>query len=122
DGDPCLSSFGLIKAINYDRSQRTRGIVNPKSVTYRFGTILVNLLTGKQVPPSHASEMINGKDVTELMDPNLKGKFSTEEAFVVFKLASQCLQCENRKSLITKELVATLKALQTKTQVRRLLL
>ncbi|KAG7579447.1 Serine-threonine/tyrosine-protein kinase catalytic domain [Arabidopsis thaliana x Arabidopsis arenosa] len=116
EGDPCLSSFGLIKAINYDRSQRTRGIVNPKSVTYRFGTILVNLLTGKQIPPSHAPEMINGKCVTELMDPNLKGKFSSEEAFIVFKLASQCLQCENRKSLITKELVATLKALQTKTQ------
>ncbi|XP_010468681.1 PREDICTED: probable inactive receptor-like kinase SSP [Camelina sativa] len=117
NGDACLSSFGLIKAIKYDRSQRTRGIVSPKSVTYRFGTILVNLLTGKQTPPSNVPEMINGKDVTELIDPNLKGKFSTEEAVVVLKLASECFQCEARKSLITKELVATLKALKSKTQI-----
>ncbi|XP_019086631.1 PREDICTED: probable inactive receptor-like kinase SSP [Camelina sativa] len=117
DGDACLSSFGLIKRIKYDRSQRTRGIVSPKSVTYRFGTILVNMLTGKQTPPSNAPEMIHGKDVTELMDPNLKGKFCTEEAAVVLKLASECFQCEARKSLITKELVATLQALRSKRQI-----
>ncbi|EOA32165.1 hypothetical protein CARUB_v10015421mg, partial [Capsella rubella] len=91
DGDACLSSFGLIKAIRYDRSQRAREKVNTKSVTYRFGTILVNLLTGRQTPPSHVPEMINGKHVTELMDPSLKGKYSKEEAATVLKLAAECL-------------------------------
>ncbi|KAG7636440.1 hypothetical protein AtNW77_Chr2g0234651 [Arabidopsis thaliana] len=68
-------------------------------------------------PNPEAPVRRNGKFVTELMNPNLQGKFSTEEAFLVFKLASECLQCEHRKSLITKELVATLKALQTKPHI-----
>jgi len=64
--------------------------------------------------------MINGKDVTELMDPNLKGKFSTEEATIVLKLASECLQWKGYiENGITKKLVATLKALQAKKEVRR---
>ncbi|KAG7543287.1 hypothetical protein ISN45_Aa07g032040 [Arabidopsis thaliana x Arabidopsis arenosa] len=37
----CLSCFCLVReSINYDR--RTTGSVNPETVTYRFGTILVN--------------------------------------------------------------------------------
>ncbi|KAG7579446.1 Protein kinase-like domain superfamily [Arabidopsis thaliana x Arabidopsis arenosa] len=116
DDDACLSCFGLVREIiDYDR--RTTGSVNTGNVTYRFGTILLNLLTGVEIPPSHAPEMINGKDITDLMDPNLKGKFSKEEATVILNLASDCLQCTDRKSLITEELVATLEALQTKTQV-----
>lgn len=31
------------------------GSVNPESVMFRFGTILVDLLTGKPIPPSHVS-------------------------------------------------------------------
>lgn len=61
--------------------------------------------------------MINGKNVIELVDPNLKGKFSTEEAIIVFKLASQCLQYEDIESLNTKDLVTTLETLQTNTIV-----
>ncbi|CAE5985963.1 unnamed protein product [Arabidopsis arenosa] len=117
EGDACLSSFGFVREIiRYNR--REGGNVSTGNVTYRFGTILLNLLTGVEIRPSHALEMINGKDVTELMDPYLKGKFSTEEATVVLKLASECLQwkdyIENR---ITKELVATLEALQSKKEI-----
>lgn len=55
------------------------------------------------------------------MDPNLEGKFSGEEATVVFEIASKCLQCEDRESLNIKDLVATLEALQNKTEVRSIL-
>ncbi|XP_010467470.1 PREDICTED: probable inactive receptor-like kinase SSP [Camelina sativa] len=117
DGEACLSSFGLVTAIiRYNR--REGGNVNTGNVTYRFGTILVNLLTGMQIAPSHAPEMINGKDVAELIDPNLKGKYSKEEATVVLKLASECLQCNDYKErFITKEVAATLEALHAKKEV-----
>ncbi|CAH8262653.1 unnamed protein product [Arabidopsis lyrata] len=114
DGDACLSCFGLMKEINND--QITTGSVNPENVIYRFGTLLVNLLSGKQIPPSHAPEMIHRKNVFKLMDPYLKGKFSIDEATVVYKLASQCLQYEDHESPNTKEIVATLETLQTRTE------
>ncbi|CAN8270854.1 unnamed protein product [Cochlearia groenlandica] len=115
DGDACLSCFGLMKKINGER--RTNGSVKPESVIYRFGTVLLNLLSGKQIPPSHAPDFINGKNVIDLMDPNLERNFSLREATAVFELASQCLEYEDRENLSTKELVATLESLQTMTQV-----
>ncbi|KAL9299696.1 putative inactive receptor-like kinase BSK12 RLK-Pelle-RLCK-XII-1 family [Arabidopsis thaliana] len=114
DGDACLSCFGLMKEINND--QITTGSVNPENVIYRFGTVLVNLLSGKQIPPSHAPEMIHRKNVFKLMDPYLKGKFSIDEATVVYKLASKCLKYEDQESPNTKEIVATLETLQTRTE------
>lgn len=66
--------------------------------------------------------MINGTNVNDLMDPKLEGNFSTAEATVVFKLASQCLQHNDRESLNTNDLVAVLEPLQTRTQVRNGLL
>ncbi|CAH2051490.1 unnamed protein product [Thlaspi arvense] len=114
DGDACLSCFGLMKENNDD--QRTTSSVNPESVMFRFGTVLVDLLSGKQIPPNHALEMIHEKNVTELIDPNLKGNFSGVEATIVFKLASQCLQYEDVESLNTKDIVTTLETLQTKTK------
>ncbi|KAF2536869.1 hypothetical protein F2Q68_00019236 [Brassica cretica] len=113
NGDACLSCFGLMKETNNDR--KTAGSVNPESVMFRFGTILVDLLSGKPIPPSHAHDMIHGKNVAELIDPNLKGKFSADEATIVFKLAFKCLQYEDRESSNTKHIVRTLETLQTKT-------
>lgn len=63
--------------------------------------------------------MIHGKNVNELIDPNLEGNFSAEEATVVFKLASQCLEYNDRESLNTNDLVAVLEPLQTITEVRK---
>ncbi|KAM1088110.1 hypothetical protein ACFX19_016263 [Malus domestica] len=40
------------------------------------------------------------------MDSHLEGKFSTEEATVVFDLASRCLQYEPRERPNIKDLVA----------------
>lgn len=51
------------------------------------------------------------------MDSHLEGHFSTEEATVVFDLASECLQYEPRERPNTKDLVATLAQLQNKPDV-----
>lgn len=64
-----------------------------------------------------ALDMIRGKNILLLMDSHLEGHFSTEEATVVFDLASECLQYEPRERPNTKDLVATLAPLQNKPDV-----
>lgn len=61
--------------------------------------------------------MIRGKNILLLMDSHLEGNFSTEEATVVFDLASRCLQYEPRDRPNTQDLVATLAPLQNKPDV-----
>lgn len=128
DGDPRLSCFGLMKNSQDGKSYSTNlaytppeylrnGRVTPESVIYSFGTVLLDLLSGKHIPPSHALDMIRGKNIILLMDSHLEGKFSTEEATVVVNLASRCLQYEPRERPNTKDLVATLAQLQTKPDV-----
>ncbi|OWM84005.1 hypothetical protein CDL15_Pgr004436 [Punica granatum] len=123
DGDPRLSCFGLMKNSRDGKSYSTNlaytppeylktGRVTPESVMYSFGTILLDLLSGKHIPPSHALDMIRGKNNMLLMDSHLEGKFSTEEATVVVNLAFQCLQYEPRERPKTKDLVNTLAPLQ----------
>ncbi|GAB4838611.1 Serine/threonine-protein kinase bsk1 [Ancistrocladus abbreviatus] len=123
-GDPRLSCFGLMKNSRDGKSYSTNlaytppeylrnGRVTPESVIYSFGTILLDLLSGKHIPPSHALDMIRGKNIILLMDSHLEGKFSTEEAEVVVDLASKCLQYEPRERPNTKELVLTLAPLNT---------
>ncbi|GAV76988.1 Pkinase_Tyr domain-containing protein/TPR_11 domain-containing protein [Cephalotus follicularis] len=128
DGDPRLSCFGLMKNSRDGKSYSTNlaytppeylrnGRVTPESVIYSFGTVLLDLLSGKHIPPSHALDMIRGKNIILLMDSHLEGKFSTEEATVVVGLASRCLQYEPRERPSTKDLIATLSPLQAKTDV-----
>ncbi|KAH9609798.1 hypothetical protein KSS87_017568 [Heliosperma pusillum] len=128
NGDPRLSCFGLMKNSRDGKSYSTNlaytppeylrnGKVTPESVIYSFGTILLDLLSGKHIPPSHALDMIRGKNITLLMDSHLEGKFSTEEATVVVNLASQCLQYEPRERPNTKDLVSTLTQFNTNTDV-----
>ncbi|XP_022843246.1 probable serine/threonine-protein kinase At4g35230 [Olea europaea var. sylvestris] len=64
-----------------------------------------------------ALDMIRGKNILLLTDSHLEGNFSTEEATVVFGLASQCLQYEPRERPKTKDLVSTLSPLQNKPDV-----
>lgn len=61
-----------------------------------------------------AIDMIHGKNILLLMDSHLEGKFSTEEATVVFDLASRCLQYEPRERPNIKDLVVTVAPLQNK--------
>ncbi|OVA15631.1 Protein kinase domain [Macleaya cordata] len=128
DGDPRLSCFGLMKNSRDGKSYSTNlaytppeylrnGRVTSESVIFSFGTILLDLLSGKHIPPSHALDMIRGKNILLLMDSHLDGKFSTEEATVVVDLASQCLQNEPRERPNLKKLVDTLAPLQTKADV-----
>ncbi|KAF9622252.1 hypothetical protein IFM89_030294 [Coptis chinensis] len=128
DGDPRLSCFGLVKNSRDGKSYSTdlaytppeylrNGRVTAESVIFSFGTILLDLLSGKHIPPTHALDMIRGKNIPLLMDSHLEGKFSTEEASVVIDLASQCLQYEPRDRPNPKKLVLTLSPLQAKANV-----
>ncbi|XP_019435984.1 PREDICTED: probable serine/threonine-protein kinase At4g35230 [Lupinus angustifolius] len=109
NGDPRFSCFGLIKNSRDGKSYSTNlayappeylrnGRVTPESVIFSFGTVLLDLLSGKHIPPSHALDMIKGRNIQLLMDSHLEGNFSTEEATVFFDLASQCLQYEYESS------------------------
>ncbi|KAG6432504.1 hypothetical protein SASPL_104081 [Salvia splendens] len=125
NGDPRLSCFGLMKNSRDGKSYSTNlaytppeylrnGRVTQESVVFSFGTVLLDLLSGKHIPPSHALDMIRGKNILLLMDSHLEGNFSTEEATAVFDLASQCLQYEPRERPKTTDLVSTLAPLQNK--------
>nr|CAD1835204.1 unnamed protein product [Ananas comosus var. bracteatus] len=128
DGDPRLSCFGLMKNSRDGKSYSTNlaytppeylrnGRVTPESVIFSFGTVLLDLLSGKRIPPSHALDMIRNKHMLTLMDSHLEGNFSTEEATALVDLASQCLQYEPRDRPNTKKLVSILAPLQTKSEV-----
>lgn len=128
NGDPRLSCFGLMKNSRDGKSYSTNlaytppeylrnGRVTPESVIFSFGTVLLDLLSGKHIPPSHALDMIRGKNILLLMDSHLEGNFSSEEATVVFQLASQCLQYEPRERPNVKDLVSALAPLQNKAEV-----
>ncbi|XP_019100959.1 PREDICTED: probable inactive receptor-like kinase SSP [Camelina sativa] len=101
DGDACLSCFGLMKeSIRY--ILLIAGNVNHESVAYRFGSVLLNLLTGKQISPNLAHKMVHGQNATEYMDPKLE--VPTEDAFFMFGLASQAMG-ENSMHIPTYELL-----------------
>ncbi|CAN1808887.1 Serine/threonine-protein kinase BSK5 [Linum perenne] len=64
EGNPRLSCFGLMKNSRDGKSYSTNlaftppeylrtGRVTPESVVYSFGTLLLDLLSGKHIPPSH---------------------------------------------------------------------
>ncbi|KAL8142518.1 hypothetical protein V2J09_015550 [Rumex salicifolius] len=128
NGDPRLSCFGLMKNSQDGTSYSTNlaytppeylrnGKVTPESVVYSFGNVLLDLLSGKHIPPSHALDMMRGKNITALMDSHLEGKFSMEEATVIVNLASLCLQYEPRERPNSRDLVSTLAPLNTKLDV-----
>ena len=88
----CLESFGY---------------AFPREIVLRFMDAMID----------QALDMIRGKNILLLMDSHLEGNFSTEEATVVFYLASQCLRYEPRDRPNTKDLVSTLAPLQNKSDV-----
>ncbi|THU69360.1 hypothetical protein C4D60_Mb08t13600 [Musa balbisiana] len=127
-GDPCLSCFGLMKNSRDGKSYSTNlaytppeylrnGRVMPESMIFSFGTILLDLLSGKHIPPSHALDMIRVRNSLALMDSHLEGNFSKEEATALVDLACQCLQYEPRDRPNRKQLVSTLAPLQSKSEM-----
>ncbi|PIA32688.1 hypothetical protein AQUCO_04400111v1 [Aquilegia coerulea] len=128
DGDPRLSSFGLMKNSRDGKSYSTNlaytppeflrtGRVIPESVIYSYGTILLDLLSGKHIPPSHALDLIRGKNVLLLMDSSLEGQYANEDATKLVELASKCLQSEARDRPNTKFLVTSVAPLQKQREV-----
>ncbi|KAG8378065.1 hypothetical protein BUALT_Bualt08G0099300 [Buddleja alternifolia] len=69
NGDPRLSCFGLMKNSRDGKSYSTNlaytppeylrnGRVTPESVVFSFGTVLLDLLSGKHIPPSHVPSYV----------------------------------------------------------------
>ncbi|WVZ55334.1 hypothetical protein U9M48_006006 [Paspalum notatum var. saurae] len=127
NGDPCLSCFGLMKNSRDGKSYSTNlaytppeylrnGRVTSESVIYSFGTILLDLLSGKRIPPSRALDMIKGDNLRVLMDSHLEGVYSTEEATSLVDLASHCLAYEPRDRPNIRKVVSVLEPLQIKTE------
>ncbi|CAK9151413.1 unnamed protein product [Ilex paraguariensis] len=128
DGNPRLSCFGLMKNSRDGKSYSTNlaftppeylrtGRVTQESVVYSFGTMLLDLLSGKHIPPSHALDLIRGKNFLMLMDSCLEGHFSNDDGTELVRLASRCLQYEARERPNAKSLVAALMSLQKETEV-----
>nr|GMC99665.1 probable serine/threonine-protein kinase At5g41260 [Ipomoea batatas] len=128
DGNPRLSCFGLMKNSRDGKSYSTNlaftppeymrtGRVTPESVVYSFGTMLLDLLSGKHIPPSHALDLIRGKNFLMLMDSCLEGHFSNDDGTQLVRLATRCLQYEARERPNAKSLVESLMPLQKETEV-----
>ncbi|KAM7496487.1 hypothetical protein LguiA_020901 [Lonicera macranthoides] len=128
DANPRLSCFGLMKNSRDGKSYSTNlaftppeylrtGRVTPESVVYSYGTLLLDLLSGKHIPPSHALDLIRGKNFSMLMDSCLEGHFSNDDGTELVRLASRCLQYEPRERPNAKSLVTALTSLQKETEV-----
>ncbi|KNA03595.1 hypothetical protein SOVF_207630 [Spinacia oleracea] len=128
EGDPRLSCFGLMKNSRDGKSYSTNlaftppeylrnGRVTPESLIYSFGTLLLDLLSGKHIPPSHALDLIRDRNIQTLMDSCLEGQFSNDDGTELVRLASRCLQYEPRERPNPKSLVAALIPLQKETEV-----
>ncbi|KEH18870.1 putative transferase, protein kinase RLK-Pelle-RLCK-XII-1 family [Medicago truncatula] len=128
DGNPRLSTFGLMKNSRDGKSYSTNlaftppeylrtGRVTPESVIYSFGTLLLDLLSGKHIPPSHALDLIRDRNLQMLTDSCLEGQFSDNDGTELVRLASRCLQYEPRERPNPKSLVAALAPLQKETEV-----
>ncbi|XP_054824253.1 serine/threonine-protein kinase BSK7-like [Prosopis cineraria] len=128
EGNPRLSCFGLMKNSRDGKSYSTNlaftppeylrtGRVTPESVTYSFGTLLLDLLSGKHIPPSHALDLIRDRNLQTLTDSCLEGQFSSDEGTELVRLASRCLQSEPRERPYPKSLVSALIPLQKDSEV-----
>lgn len=128
EGNPRLSSFGLMKNSKTGKSYSTNlafappeylrtGRVVPESVMFSFGTVLLDLVSGKKIPPSRALDLIRDKNVQMLTDSCLEGQFSEDDRTALLRLASRCLQYEPRERPNPKSLVAVLVPLQKDIEV-----
>nr|CAJ86160.1 H0913C04.1 [Oryza sativa] len=123
DCNPRLSCFGLMKNSRDGKSYSTNlaftppeymrtGRITPESVIYSFGTLLLDVLSGKHIPPSHALDLIRDRNFNMLTDSCLEGQFSNEEGTELVRLASRCLHYEPRERPNVRSLVQALAPLQ----------
>lgn len=127
DGNPRLSCFGMMKNSRDGKSYSTNLVFTPpeylrtgritaESVTYSFGTVLLDLLSGKHIPPSHALDLIRSKNMLLLMDSYLEGQYSSDDGIELVRLASRCLQFEPRERPSVRNLVTSLTGLQKQSE------
>ncbi|KAJ8747662.1 hypothetical protein K2173_024575 [Erythroxylum novogranatense] len=128
DGDPRLSSLGLMKNSRDGKSYSTNlaytppefmrtGRVIPESVIYSYGTVLLDLLSGKHIPPSHALDLIRGKNLSLLLDSSLEGQYTNEDAMELVELSSKCLQYEAKDRPDIKFVLSAVAPLQKQKEV-----
>ncbi|XP_073311060.1 serine/threonine-protein kinase BSK6-like [Primulina huaijiensis] len=128
EGNPRLSCFGLMRNSKDGQSYSTNlaftppeylriGKVTPESAVFSFGTMLIDLLSGKHIPPIHALDLIRTKNFPMLMDSCLEGHISTHEGIELVRLATRCLQYEAQERPSAKSLVTSLSSLQKETEV-----
>ncbi|CAA6669677.1 unnamed protein product [Spirodela intermedia] len=122
DGDPRLSSFGLMKNSRDGKSYSTNLAYTPPEFLrtewhLQLWTVLLDLLSGKHIPPSHALDLIRGKNILLLLDSSLEGQYANEDATKLVELASKCLQSEPRDRPSFKFLAAAVSPLQKQTEV-----
>ncbi|XP_020584988.1 probable serine/threonine-protein kinase BSK3 [Phalaenopsis equestris] len=128
DCNPRLSCFGLMKNSRDGKSYSTNlaftppeylrtGRITQESVIYSFGTLLLDILSGKHIPPSHALDLIKDRNFHMLTDSCLEGQFSNEDGTELVRLASRCLQFEQQERPNVKSLVLALTPLQKDVEV-----
>ncbi|KAL0744094.1 hypothetical protein Bca4012_085607 [Brassica carinata] len=126
-GNPRLSSFGLMKCIREGKSYSTNlafappeylrlGIVVPESSIFSFGTLLLDLMSGKHIPPNHALDLFRGKNYLVLMDSALDGQFSDEDRTELIHLSSRCLRREPEERPNIKFLLSALSRLMKRAE------
>ncbi|CAN1798512.1 Serine/threonine-protein kinase BSK7 [Linum perenne] len=103
----------LAQALEYCTS---KGRVTPESVMYSFGTLLLDLLSGKHIPPSHALDLIRDRNIQMLTDSCLEGQFTNDDGTELVRLASRCLQFEPRERPNAKSLVTAFIPLHRETE------
>ncbi|XP_019421159.1 PREDICTED: probable serine/threonine-protein kinase At5g41260 [Lupinus angustifolius] len=128
EANPRLSCFGLMKNSQVGKSYSTNlaftppeyvktGRVSPECVTYSFGTLLLDLLSGKHIPPRYALDQFSDKNGLILTDSCLEGQLSNDERIDLLCLAAHCLQSEPQERPNPKSLVSALIPLQKDSEV-----
>lgn len=128
DGNPRLSCFGLMKSSGNGNTYSTNlafappeflktGKVTPEGLIYCFGTLLLDVLSGKHIPPSHALDLIRDRNLDMLTDSFLEGQFAIDARTELVRLASRCLQYEPQERPNAKSLVTALTPLHKENEV-----
>ncbi|CAH8316435.1 unnamed protein product [Eruca vesicaria subsp. sativa] len=126
--NPRLSTFGLMKNSMDGKGYSTNlafappeylrtGRMSAESVIYSFGILLLDIFTGKHIPPSHALDLIRDRNLQTLADSCLKGQYSDSDGAELVRLASRCLQYEARGRPNIKHLITALTPLQKDAEV-----
>ncbi|XP_010500669.1 PREDICTED: probable serine/threonine-protein kinase At4g35230 [Camelina sativa] len=128
NGSPRLSCYGWMKNSKDGKNFSTNlaytppeylisGTLIPESVVFSFGTFLLDLLSGKHIPPSHAVDTIQKQNLLVLMDSHLEGNYPEEDAAAVFDLASKCLHNNPKDRPEIIDIISVLATLQQKRDV-----